>query len=270
MQQRGLSERAACRTLKLNRATVRYTPRPDPNADLVAALVAYAQKRRRRGYRKAWSALRRKGHKVSKNRVHRLWKQAQLQVPKRSRRKSKPPGDPKAAILYPTRPGQVWSVDFIFDALMSGTKLKILTVGDDFTRECLAIAVSTSFPALKVIAALDGLVAAQGAPEYLKSDNGSEFIAHLLQAWLAGRATKSHFIAPGSPWQNGFRESFHGRFRDEFLSQTVFASVAEARVLCEEFRHEYNEERPHQSLAYLTPAEFKQQWLQQQSQPSGD
>jgi putative transposase len=270
LQQRGLSQRAACRYLGLNRATVRYTPRPDRNADLVAALVAYAHKRRRRGYRKAWNALRRSGHKVSKNRVHRLWKRAKLQVKKRTGKKRKPPGDPKASLLAATRPGQVWSVDFIFDALMSGSKLKILTVGDDFTRECLAISVSTSFPATKVIAVLDGLVSVHGAPQYLRSDNGAEFIAHLLQAWLAGRATQSHFIAPGSPWQNGFRESFHGRFRDEFLSETLFASVAEARVLCEAFRQEYNEERPHQSLAYLTPAEYKQQWLQQQSQPSGD
>lgn len=236
----------------------------------MAALAAYVQKRRRRGYRKAWNALRRSGYNVSLNRVHRLWKQARLQVPKRSRRKSKPPGDPKAAVLYPTRPGQVWSVDFIFDAVMSGTSLKILTVGDDFTRECLAIAVSTSFPAAKVIAVLDGLVQAHGAPDYLKSDNGSEFVAHLLQAWLAGCATQSHFIAPGSPWQNGFRESFHGRFRDEFLSETLFASVAEARVLCEAFRQEYNDERPHQSLGYLTPVEYKQQWLQQQSENPGD
>lgn len=270
MQQRGLSERAACRYLGLNRAAVRYRPRPDRNAPLLAALTAYAKKRRRRGYRKAWNALLRGGQQASKNRVHRLWKRAKLQVAKRAKRKGKPPGDPKASLLCATRPGQVWSVDFLFDALMSGTKLKILTVGDDFTRECLAISVATSFPAQKVIGVLDALVAVHGAPEYLKSDNGSEFIAHLLQAFLAGRATKSHFIAPGSPWQNGFRESFHGRFRDEFLSETLFASVAEARVLCEGFRQEYNEERPHQSLGYLTPVEYKQQWLQQQSQPSGD
>jgi putative transposase len=249
---------------------VRYTPRPDPNANLLQALAAYAKKRRRRGYRKAFIAMRRSGHKVSRNRVHRLWKRAQLQVPKRTRRKSKPPGDPKEAILYPTRPGQVWSVDFLFDATMSGTSLKILTVGDDFTRECLAIAVSTSFASVKVLEVLEGLIQAHGTPEYLKSDNGPEFIAHLLQAWLAGRGSQSHFIAPGSPWQNGFRESFHGRFRDEFLSQTLFVSVAESRVLCEGYRREYNEERPHQSLGYLTPAEYKQQWLQKQSENPGD
>ena len=137
----------------------------------------------------------------------------------------------------------------------------MLTIGDDFTQECLAIEAATSFPAVKVLPFLDRLVAGLGAPEYLKSDNGSEFIAHIVQAWLAGRQFKSHFIAPGSPWQNGFRESFHSRFRDEFLSMTVFSSLKEAKVLIESWRKEYNTERPHQSLGYLTPEEYQQEWL---------
>jgi len=235
----------------------------------VASLTDYAGKKRRRGYRKAWSHLRRAGQRVSKNRVHRLWKRARLQIKNRIGKKRKPPGDPKADLLYPNRPGQVWSVDFVFDSLSNGTKLKILTIGDDFTRECLALEVGNSFVAKRVIRVLDRLVAQFGAPEYLKSDNGSEFIAHVLQAWLAGRGAKSHFIAPGSPWQNGFRESFHSRLRDEFLYGTLFVSVAEAQVLCDAFRREYNEERPHQSLEYLTPAEYKQQWLKKQSQNPG-
>jgi putative transposase len=254
----------------VNRATVRYTPRPAHHAELLATLVAYAQKRRRRGYRKAHNALQRSGQKVSLNRVHRLWQRALLQVKRRGGKKRKPPGDPKATILSPTHPGHVWSVDFIFDALQSGTSLKILTVGDDFTRECLAIDVATSFPAAKVAATLARLVKEQGTPTWLKSDNGSEFIAHTLQAWLAGRESKSHFIAPGSPWQNGFRESFHSRFRDEFLAETLFVSTPEARVLCEAYRREYNEERPHQSLGYKTPHEYKQEWLNTHSQPDGD
>lgn len=254
----------------MNRATVRYVPRPDHNAALVERLVKWAQSKPRRGYRKAHNALVRQGEKASRNRIHRIWKRVRLQVKRRTRRKGKSPGDPKAVILYPNRPGHVWSVDFIFDALVSGTKLKILTIGDDFTRECVGIVVATSFPSVKVIAVLNRLASEWGVPQFLKSDNGSEFIAHVLQAWLAGRGAKSHFIAPGSPWQNGFRESFHSRFRDEFLSMTLFASVAEARVLCEGFRREYNEERPHQSLGYLTPNEFKEKWLQKQSVNPGD
>jgi putative transposase len=235
----------------------------------VQALADYSSKKRRRGYRKAWNHLRRKGQQVSKNRVHRLWKRAKLQIKRRMGKKRKPPGDPRADLLCPSRPGEVWSVDFVFDALMNGTKLKLLTIGDDYTRECLALVPATSFAAPRVIQVLDRLVNEHGAPQYLKSDNGSEFIAHVLQAWLAGRGTKSHFIAPGSPWQNGFRESFHSRLREEFLYGTLFATVDEARVLCEAFRREYNEERPHQSLGYLTPAEYKQQRLQNQSQDPG-
>lgn len=269
MQQRGLSQRAACQYLGVNRSSVRYVPRPDKNADLAQTLGAYAQKHRRRGYRKALNALQRKGQKIGKNRVHRVWKRERLQVKKRTTKKRKPPGNQKADLLCATFPGHVWSVDFVFDALMSGTKLKMLTIGDDFTRECLAIEVATSLPSQKVIATLAHLVKQHTAPVFLRMDNGPEFIAHALKAWLAGQGAKTHYIDPGSPWQNGFRESFHGRFRDEFLFMTLFASVAEARVLCEAFRVEYNEERPHQSLGYLTPQEYKKQWLQQQSEDPG-
>ena len=268
--ERGVSERHACRLLGLSRASLRYVPKPDPNTALVQALSDFAQKRTRRGYRKAWVALKKTGQTVSKNRVHRLWKRAKLQVVKRSGRKRKPLGEKTASLLLPKRPGEVWSVDFVFDATMSGTTLKMLTVGDDFTRECLAIEVATSFPAAKVIAVLSRLVTQHGAPAWVKSDNGSEFIAHTLQAWLAGKDSKSHFIAPGSPWQNGFRESFHSRLREEFLFETLFASLAEARVLVEAFRREYNEERPHQSLGYKTPQEYKTEWNKSHSPSSGD
>lgn len=152
----------------------------------------------------------------------------------------------------------------------------MLTVGDDYTRECWAIEVATSMPAQRVIAVLARLFEEHGAPRFLRSDNGPEFIAHALQAWLASQKTangeqpQTHFIAPGSPWQNGFRESFHSRFRDEFLYGTLFASVAEARVLVEQFRQEYNTERPHQSLGYLTPQEFRQRWMEQQDNNQSD
>ena len=159
----------------------------------------------------------------------------------------------------------------------------MLTVGDDYTRECWAIEVATSMPAERVIAVLARLFKEHGAPRFLRSDNGPEFIAHALQAWMASQQTctgerpKTHFIAPGSPWQNGFRESFHSRLRDEFLYGTLFTSVAEARVLAEQFRQEYNTDRPHQSLAYLTPEEFRRQWLATNSKsnnssnsPNGD
>jgi transposase InsO family protein len=167
--------------------------------------------------------------------------------------------------LVTEHPNHVWSYDFLFDATVKGTRLKMLTIGDDFTRDCWAIEVATSLPAQRVISVLARLFSEHGAPRFLRSDNGPEFIAHALQAWLASQQTQTHFIAPGSPWQNGFRESFHSRLRDEFLFGNLFASVAEARVLVEQFRQEYNTQRPHQSLGYLTPAEFRQQWLEKNS-----
>jgi putative transposase len=253
----------------MQRATFQYQARPDKNQALREQLAAFARKRPRWGFRKAWNALLRAGQRVNIKRVQRLWRQARLQV----RPKKKPKRKPKRAarpLLLAQQPNQVWSLDFIFDALRGGTKIKMLTIGDDFTRECLAIEVATSLPAAKVIGVLSRLFADYGAPGFVRLDNGPEFIANALKAWLCRQKTQTAYIQPGCPWQNGFRESFHGRFRDEFLSVTLFASIVEARVLCEAFRREYNQERPHQSLGYLTPAEFKQKWLSEQPQTAGD
>lgn len=269
LQERGFSQRSACCLLKVNRSTFQYAPRPDRNQQLRQRLHEFAHKKRRRGCKKAHEYLRRNGVQASLNRVHRLWKQEGLQVPKRGGKKRTRPGKPDAPVLEALHPQHVWSYDFLFDATQSGAKLKILTVGDDFTRECLAIEVATSLPSSRVIAVLNRLFSEHGAPQWLKSDNGPEFIAHAVRAWLSERNAHTFYIAPGCPWQNGFRESFHGRFRDEFLYGTLFASVAEARVLVEGFRREYNQERPHQSLGYLTPSEFKQQWLREQLQDPG-
>jgi putative transposase len=232
-------------------------------------LHQFAKRRRRWGFRKAWDALRRKGQPVNIKRVQRLWRQERLQVPPRKRKKRTPPGT-STPVLAALRPGHVWSLDFVFDATHMGTRLKILTVGDDFTRECLAIEVATSLPSAKVLAVLARLIVSHDAPTYLRSDNGPEFIAEALKVWLATQQTQTAYIEKGSPWQNGFRESFHGRFRDEFLAETLFVSVAEARVLCEAFRRDYNEARPHQSLGYLTPFEFKQKWLSEQPKTTED
>lgn len=160
-------------------------------------------------------------------------------------------------------------MDFLFDATAQGGRLKWLTVGDDFTRECLLIEVGTSLPAARVIAGLSALVVERGAPERIRCDNGPEFIAQVLQHWLTEHGAATALIEPGHPWQNGFRESFHGRFRDEFLAGNLFVTVAEARVLAQGYLREYNQERPHQSLGYRTPAEFKAAWAQAHSQERG-
>lgn len=269
LKEKGLSERHACRLAKVGRATFQYEARPDRNAELREQLRQFAEKRPRWGFRRAWNTLRRQGKTVNKKRVQRLWRAEKLQVRPRSKRRRK---GHSVERIHPVAdaPRSVWSLDFVFDALEGGTKLKILTVGDDFTRECLALEAATSIPAKTVIRVLARLFVEHGAPRYLRSDNGPEFIAQALKAWLASTSARTAYIDPGCPWQNGFRESFHGRFRDECLNGTLFRSVAEARIVIESYRKEYNAERPHQSLGYLTPEEFKQEWLNSPSQDAGD
>jgi putative transposase len=271
LQARGLSERHACRIAGLNRATFQYEVRPDRNADLRGQLRRFAEERPRWGYRKALDTLRRQGEAVNHKRVQRLWQAEGLQVKPSRPRSKRRRRSPEAERVFPVAdaPGAVWSLDFLFDALEGGTKLKVLTVGDDFTRECLALEPATSIPAERVVGVLSRLFAEHGPPRYLRSDNGPEFIAGVLKAWLSETAAQTAYIEPGAPWQNGFRESFHGRFRDEFLNGTLLRSVAEARVLMERYRNEYNTERPHQSLDYKTPEEFKQLWRDSHSQDTG-
>lgn len=270
--ERHISERRACTLAGIVRASAQYQARPDRAADLRGLLCAFAQEHPRWGFRKAYNSLRRQGIHASIKRVQRLWQEEKLQVPPRKKgrkyqkQKDKPPGG-YVRELVALRPGHVWSMDFLQDATESGGKLRFLTVGDNFTRECLAIEVATSFPAARVVDTLDRLFQEHGAPEFIRSDNGPEFIAEVLKSWLSGQTAEAGYtpgpayIEPGSPWQNGFRESFHGRFRDEFVNGTAFRNVAEARLLSEAYRRHYNQERPHQSLGYRTPAEARQQYV---------
>jgi len=267
---RGLSQRRACQIIGVSRSTLHYQPRPDHNADMSVRLLSIAGRHRRYGSRRAWALLHRQGQRPRDTRVHRLWKRLGLQAPRRARRRRKPPKEPRTLPTQAQYPGHVWTYDFVHDACMDGSKLKCLTVVDEFTRECLAIEVATSLPANKVIAVLKSLVAGQRVPQFLRSDNGPEFIAEALKVWLREQQTGTLYIDPGCPWQNGFAASFNGKFRDECLAANLFATVVEARALIEAYRREYNEARPHQSLGYLTPQEFKQQWLQEQSQTTED
>jgi putative transposase len=256
----------------VNRATIQYHPqRAEVDAPLAARLAALAVRHPRYGYRRVWALLRRDGLAVNRKRVQRLWRHARLQVGKPSRRPRRAPGLPgRAADTPPTRathPNQVWTYDFVHDACLNGTKFKVLPVVDEFTRECLGMAVATTMPAARVLDVLAHLVATYGAPEYLRSDNGPEFIAHSVQDWLARHHAQTLYIAPGCPWQNGFAESFNATLRDECLNRFAFLSVAEAYGQIEAFRRQYNEERPHSRLGYRTPAAFKADWLADQSHP---
>jgi putative transposase len=235
----------------ISSSSLRYAPAPDRNVALKARIHEVV--RPGLGYRGAWATLRGEFAPLNPKRVHRLWKELRLNVRPKARKRRKGTPMPDA----PTAPNQLWSLDFVHDACLNDTKLKILAVVDEFTRECLALEAATSIKAPKVRAILASLFAARGEPKYLRSDNGPEFVAHSLAVWLALSGTESRFIKPGSPWQNGVVESFNGRLRAEFLNAEVFHNLADAQLKLRLFQHFYNEERPHSSLGYLTPATYR-------------
>ena len=209
----------------------------------------------RYGYRRIHVFLDRLGHRMSPDRAHRIWRQTGLQVPKKRPRRrvagSRPRPLPAAAA------NQVWAYDFVYDACANGQQLKCLTVIDEYTRESLAIDVAGSIRSGRVIEVLSRLVSQHGAPRYLRSDNGPEFVSKALLKWLLAANIDTALIDPGKPWQNGSDESFNGKFRDECLSVEWFRNRTEAKVMIENWRQHYNAVRPHSSLGYLTPEEFK-------------
>jgi putative transposase len=258
---RGLSVQRACVLVQLQRATFQYQPRPAVDDGLEQELAALAQAHPRYGYRRVWALLRRK-RRVNRKRVHRLWKRARLQVKRSKRRHQRRERPVPLAAAYPNH---VWAYDFVEDRDVHSNPLYILTVMDEFTREGLAIDVELRTSAERVITVLEQLVATHGGPNYLRSDNGPEFVAFAVQAWLAQRQIQTLYIDPGCPWQNGKDERFNGTVRDECLNMHLFASVAEAQVRLEAFRQHYNDTRPHSRLGYQTPSEFKRAWVEAQA-----
>jgi len=201
--------------------------------------------------------LRQEGWQVNRKRVQRLWRKEGLQVPqRRKRRRSTGTAENACHVSRALFRNDVWTYDFVDDRTVDSRGLKFLTVIDEYTREALAIEVSRSIRSADVIAVLERLFALRGAPRYIRSDNGPEFIAEALKVWLSDRKVETRYIEPGCPWENGYAESFNSRFRDELLDRELFHSVAEARVLVQRWRVEYNNERPHSSLGYMTPAAF--------------
>jgi putative transposase len=257
----GVSVQRACVLVQLQRASFQYQPRSVADDGVESEIAALAQAHPRYGYRRVWALLRRK-RTINRKRVHRLWKRARLQVQRPIRRRQRRARPLPLAAAYPNH---VWAYDFVEDQDVHGRILRMLTVMDEFTREGLAIDVDTSTSAERVIGVLLQLAPAHGTPAYLRSDNGSEFVAVIVQAWLAQRQIQTLYIDPGCPWQNGKDERFNGTVRDECLNMHLFASVAEARVRLEAFRRHYNDDRPHSRLGYQTPSEFKHAWLEAQA-----
>jgi len=255
-QQYAISERRACRVLFQWRGTQRYLPtvRNDEGA-LSQAIIALASEYGRYGYRRITTLLRGVGWKVGKDRVERIWRREGLKVPRRQ----KPRGrlwlnDGSCVRLRPEHRNHVWSYDFVSASTHDGRGLRMLTLIDEYTRESLAIRVGRRLNSHDVIDTLAEAMVARGVPEHIRSDNGPEFIARKLRKWLAGLGTRPLYIEPGSPWENGYCESFNSKLRDEFLNGEIFYSLKEAQVLTERWRVHYNTRRPHSSLGYRPPA----------------
>lgn len=255
--ERGHPKRRACELIGMARSTLRYARRlPLRDAPVLSAMRRLAQQYPRYGYRRIRIFLKREGHEMSWQRAHRLWRVAGLQLPKRRPRRRLAASRPRP--LPPTGPNSVWAYDFVYDACANGQQIKCLTVIDEFTRECLAIDVAGSIRSKRVIDVLSRIISERGAPRILRSDNGPEFVSKAILEWIVEATIETAHIEPGKPWQNGADESFNGRLRDECLSLEWFRSRLEARVIIEQWRRHYNEVRPHSSLDYRTPVEFRQ------------
>jgi putative transposase len=254
-RERGLSARRACTLFSVARSALSYESRKAAaDAPVIERMKALAAQYPRYGYRRIRIFLRRDGHRMSVGRACRLWRAAGLQVPRKRPKKRLAAARPRPQA--PSGPNQVWSYDFVFDRCANGQQLKCLTVTDEFTKEGLAIDVDGRIRSPRVIDVLSRLVSERGAPSFLRSDNGPEFVSKALLSWIVGQGIGTALIEPGKPWQNGVTESFNGKFRDECLSLEWFRTRAEAKVIIESWRQHYNAVRPHSSLGYLTPNEF--------------
>jgi putative transposase len=259
-----VSERMACRLVGLSRSAFRRPLRrettTDPDRALREWLRGYARKHPRWGYRRAHHDARAEGWAVNHKKIQRLWREEGLRVPQQRRRKR----TGSSTVDAPTAdaPNMVWAVDFQFDSDEQGRAIKICSIVDEHTRECIGGLVERSITADKLTAHLESLVAERGAPAVLRSDNGPEFISAAMAEW-AGTRTGLHYIPPGSPWCNGYVESFNSRIRDECLNINSFYSLLQAQVIIGDWKGEYNNDRPHSSLGYLTPARYAQQCTHQ-------
>jgi len=244
--------------LRQPRSTQRYAVRErDDERPLVQLMLALARRHPRYGYRRIWALLRRDGYRVNRKRVYRLWRREGLKVPRKQRKKRRLGHSGNGCVRHRAeRINHVWCYDFVSDQTVDGRVVKFLTIEDEYTRECLAIEVERSITSREVIETLRYLFEVRGLPEHIRSDNGPEFIAKALRAWLGESGVKTLYIEPGSPWQNGFNESFNGKLRDELLNGELFTSLKEAKVVTEDYRLAYNHRRPHSSLDYETPADY--------------
>ncbi len=252
----GLSERRACKVIGQPRSTQRYNvSRKTDEKALRSDIIRLASKYGRYGYRRITALLRDAGWRVNHKRVERIWRQEGLKVPKKQPKRGRLwLNDGSCIRLRPTHRNHVWSYDFVMDRTHDGKAIKILTLIDEYSRCCLALVVGRTIKSDDVLHSLDNLFLVYGIPENIRSDNGPEFTAKSVRRWLRRVGVKTAFIEPGSPWENGYIESFNGKLRDELLNRELFYNFKEAKVLIEAWRKEYNTVRPHSSLNYKPPA----------------
>ncbi|MGC9420801.1 MAG: IS3 family transposase [Rhodovulum sp.] len=251
-----VSERFACRVLGQHRSTQRKVPRGRADEDaLTADIIALASQYGRYGYRRITALLREAGWAVNVKRVERIWRREGLKVPQKQPKKSRLwLNDGSCIRLRPERPNHVWSYDFVEARTHDGRKFRMLNLIDEFTRECLAIRIDRKLRSTDVIDVLSDLFILRGVPDHIRSDNGPEFVAKAVRDWIAAVGAKTAYIEPGSPWENGYCESFNAKLRDELLNGEIFYSLAEAKIVIESWRRHYNTKRPHSSLGYRPPA----------------
>ncbi len=253
LEQTVLSERRACRLAGLSRDTFRHPPEPTPATQALSArIIELAQVRRRFGYRRLHDLLRPEFPNVNHKKVYRLYSEASLAV--RRRKKAKRPSLERQPLAIATAPNGVWSMDFVSDALANARRLKCLTVADDFTHECVDITVDHGMGGAYVTRVLDQAACFRGYPRAVRTDNGPEFTSRAFIAWTQQHGIEHLLIEPGKPMQNGYIESFNGKFRDECLNEHWFTSLAQARKVVTEWRRDYNEVRPHSSCGRIPPA----------------
>ncbi len=255
-RQLGVSERRACRVVGHARSTHRHRVAvPDDEPRMVARMMALATRYGRYGYRRITALLRGEGWLVNHKRVERLWRREGLKVPQRQPKRGRLwLADGSCVRRRPTYRHHVWAYDFVAERTHEGRPLKILAVVDEYSRECLALVVARRLRAMDVLETLAQLFVTHGVPAHIRSDNGPEFTADLVRSWLEALDVATLFIEPGSPWENGYVESFNGKLRDELLDREIFYTLTEARIVIERWRREYNTVRPHSALGYRPPA----------------
>jgi len=249
----------ACGLIDISRSLYRYEAKRPDDGELKQRLSELAQQKRRYGYRRLHVLLCREGWEINRKRTYRIYREAGLMVRRRKRKRIA--GVERQVKAPAFRPNQSWSMDFVLDGLVDGRRLRCLNIVDDFTKECLAIEVDTSLPGRRVVSVLERLAESRGLPQSVTVDNGPEFAGKALDGWAYSQGLHLRFIQPGKPQQNAYIESFNGKFRDECLNEHWFMSMRHARQVIEDWRQEYNDERPHSALGYLTPNRFAERFL---------